>query len=61
MQARGIKVKDRFEESGRLFHENVYKGYQAILEAFPDFRRLDGMKPREELAEEIWNIVQAFK
>jgi dTMP kinase len=61
LQARGIKVKDRFEESGRLFHENVYKGYQAILEAFPDFRRLDGMKPREELAEEIWNIVQAFK
>ncbi|MDI9401443.1 MAG: dTMP kinase [Verrucomicrobiota bacterium] len=61
LQARGIEVKDRFEESGRLFHENVYKGYQAILEAFPDFRRLDGMKPRQEIAEEIWNIVQAFK
>ncbi len=57
-QTQGIQIKDRFEESGRLFHERVYKGFQSLAEECPVFWRSNGAQSREEVAEEIWNILK---
>ncbi len=57
-QTQGIRIKDRFEESGRLFHERVYKGFQSLAEEWSLFRRINGAQSREEIAEEIWNILK---
>ncbi|RPH38065.1 dTMP kinase [bacterium] len=50
---------DRMESSGRPFYEKVRNGYREIASAEPGrFIVVDGLKPVQELEQEIWNAVR---
>jgi len=49
---------DRMESSGKAFYEQVRHGYREIAREEPGrFVVVDGMKPVQELEEEIWKAV----
>lgn len=50
--------KDRLELAGKEFHERVYKGYLKLIDIFNKrFKIVDAMQTREELFEEVKNLV----
>jgi dTMP kinase len=60
--ARAARVgePDRIEQAGLEFHGRVQQGFLELAAAEPGrFLVLDATKPQEELAERIWNAVQA--
>ncbi|MBI1805395.1 MAG: dTMP kinase [Ignavibacteriae bacterium] len=55
----GGGTADRMETSGRDFYERVIDGYRELARAEPNrFVIVNGMRPVEEIQEEIWNIIQ---
>jgi len=55
----GKRDEDRMEAGGREFFENVRRGYLEIAKSEP--KRcvvVDGMKPRQDIHETIWDHVQ---
>lgn len=58
MQRAGASA-DRMENSGRAFYERVRAGYQALCRREPDrCVCVDGMRPVDAIAEQIWIIVE---
>jgi len=56
---KGIAMPDRFEREDRQFHENVRQGYLELAKSEPDrFQIMDADRPTDELAAEIWTIVE---
>jgi len=52
-------VRDRFEEADRGFFDRVARGYEAIAVAEPGrVKVVDGARPVDAVAAEIWSIVQ---
>jgi dTMP kinase len=52
-------IADRMESSGEAFYEKVRKGYRAIAAEEPGrVITIDGMRPVEEIHQEIWSIAQ---
>jgi dTMP kinase len=57
-KAAGIS-SDRMESSGHQFYEQVRAGYLTIASSEPKrFVVINGMRPMEEIHNEIWNVVQ---
>lgn len=55
----GRRMSDRMETGGTEFYERVRQGYLAIAKAEP--KRcvvMNGMKPRQEIHEEIWKSIE---
>lgn len=55
----GKRSEDRMEAGGTEFFEKVRRGYLEIAKSEP--KRcvvVNGMKPRQEMHEEIWDVVQ---
>ena len=47
--------RDRIEREGAPFHEALADGYRDVARRYPDrIRLLDGSRPEDELASEIW-------
>ena len=58
-RAAGKLTADRMEGAGAQFYEKVRHGYLQIAKVEPKrCIAVNGMKPRQEIHEEIWNIVQ---
>src|ERR1041385_2774923 len=56
-KAAGIS-SDRMESSGHQFYEQVRAGYLTIASSEPKrFVVINGMRPMEEIHNEIWNVV----
>ncbi len=58
-RAAGKVAADRMEDSGTTFYTDVRQGYFHIAKAEP--KRcvvVNGMRPSQEIHEEIWNVVQ---
>lgn len=52
----------RFDNEKKEFHEKVQKGYLELMRLFPDrFRLVDGMKSKEEVYEQVVNIINNQK
>lgn len=51
---------DRLERAGREFHERVRAGYRQLAQQVPNSILLDGTRPPDILADEIWQRVQHF-
>lgn len=52
------RTADRLEAGGAEFHERVRRGYLEIARAEARrCRMVNGMRPRQDIHEEIWNIV----
>ena len=52
-------AEDRMESGGRTFFEHVRQGYLTIAQEEPKrFITINGMRPIQEIHEEIWNAVQ---
>jgi dTMP kinase len=52
-------VADRMEASGEEFYRNVLRGYHALAALEPQrIVRIDGMRTKEMIAYEVWNLVQ---
>ena len=50
---------DRFEQEALDFHVKLHNAYRAAAEQAPDRCVLiDAVRPKDRVAEEIWNIVQ---
>ncbi|GBC75884.1 Thymidylate kinase [bacterium HR07] len=59
--ARKRQAFDRLERAGREFHERVRRGYQELARHAPqNTLLLDGTRSESELAEQIWQRVQAL-
>ncbi len=58
--ARKGRAFDRLERAGREFHERVRRGYQQLAQQSSQNILLDGTRPPAELAEQIWQRVQAL-
>lgn len=51
---------DRMESADREFFERVRQGYLQIASTAPSrFRIIDGMRPREAVAEDIWGWIRS--
>jgi dTMP kinase len=49
---------NRFEDEALMFHERVRTAYAALARAEPErWFCLDGLRPPEELAEDVWRVV----
>ncbi|SRR5713101_464639 len=58
-RAAGKIAADRMEDSGTTFYTNVRQGYFHIAKAEPKRCVLvNGMRPSQEIHEEIWSVVQ---
>lgn len=54
-------AKDRIEQEERAFHERVRQGYLQLAERWPErFRRLDAARSPDEVAAEVWSILEGF-
>ena len=54
------ETHDRFEREAREFHHRVRDGYHRLAEREPQrFRMVDSNRPVEEVASNVWNIVNA--
>ena len=57
-RASGI-ADDRMESSGHMFYQRVREGYLAVAAQEPHrIFQVNGMRPVEEIHNQIWNIVQ---
>jgi dTMP kinase len=57
---RGAAVADRFEQETLDFHIKLRSAYKAIVEASTDrCVMIDTRRPKNEVADEIWGIVQS--
>ncbi len=59
-RARKREAFDRLERAGRAFHERVRQGYCELAHKIPRSVLLDATRPAQELAEQIWEIVQSL-
>jgi dTMP kinase len=60
-QARGRKVRDRFEEADRAFFARVERGYRALAQAEPDRVKVISTKgDRDEIEVRVWKAVRPF-
>lgn len=55
---RMAKQKDRMEQSGDDFYENVIKGFDEIADAEERFFTVDATKPTDQVQEYIWDHVK---
>ena len=49
---------DRLEQAGDAFFENVYNGYQQVLEKTPGAVRIDATRPAEEVIQDAWETIE---
>ena len=57
---RGRGGADRFESEGLAFHETLRRAFLAIAAAEPErCVVIDALKPEEEVAADIWSVVEA--
>lgn len=56
--ARKRHAFDRLERAGREFHERVREGYRQLAQRVPNSILLDGTRPADELAKQVWEAVQ---
>jgi dTMP kinase len=53
---------DRFESEERAFHERVAEGYRCLASHFSErFQWVDADRPAEQIAEELWRRLEAWR
>ena len=53
---------DRIENAGIAFYQKVRDGYHAIAREEPDrIILMDGLRPIEEIHQELWNLIQQLR
>jgi dTMP kinase len=58
-EARLARTRDKLESAGSAFHQRVHDGF--LLQAMEDPDRwavVDASGPEDEIAEQIWQVVQ---
>ncbi|WP_085993759.1 dTMP kinase [Oceanobacillus senegalensis] len=55
------REKNRLDREHLLFHEQVYKGYQILLERFPDrVQKINANQPVEQVEEEAFKCIHSY-
>lgn len=58
----GEDKDDRLEQSGREFHERVYRGYKALAKAYPNrIVEIDATKSVEEIFDRVLDVLRERK
>lgn len=55
------REKNRLDKESLAFHENVYKGYQLLIEQYPErIKTTDARLSKVEVSENVYNIINSI-